>query len=208
MPIPTHCPFCDVKKIASPIEEIDFPDKPRVMTFVPLDPVTEGHRLFVPTEHEPSASQRPDLAGALLETAAWWWDSHNSGKHMAANYILSEGSAATQTVFHMHLHLVPRHLDDGLHLPWTGQKKTQSDWYTLTPSQRRTLHDMEQFRLDKELEPGARLKVTDGLPVLYQSLLALKRMQVVGYDSHTWETWVKPRYLDLAEECYQRMANR
>ena len=208
MPIPTHCPFCDVKKIASPIEYIDSATNPAVMTFVPLDPVTEGHRLFVPVAHYASASESPGLAGVLLESAARWWHDHNEGRHMAANYILSEGSAATQTVFHMHLHLVPRSLDDGLHLPWTDQKKTQSDWYTLTPSQRRTLHDMEQFRLDKELEPGARLKVTDGLPVLYQSLLALKRMQVVGYDSHTWETWVKPRYLGLAEECYLRMANR
>jgi histidine triad (HIT) family protein len=40
-------------------------------------------------------------------------------EHPAANLITSKGSAATQTVFHLHVHLVPRQVDDGLPLPWT-----------------------------------------------------------------------------------------
>jgi histidine triad (HIT) family protein len=39
-----------------------------------------------------------------------------------ANLITSVGSAATQTVFHLHVHVVPRRAGDGLALPWTSQK--------------------------------------------------------------------------------------
>jgi diadenosine tetraphosphate (Ap4A) HIT family hydrolase len=39
----------------------------------------------------------------------------------AANFITSAGRDATQTVFHLHIHIVPRHAGDGLALPWTGQ---------------------------------------------------------------------------------------
>jgi hypothetical protein len=39
----------------------------------------------------------------------------------AANIITSRGTAATQTVYHLHLHVVPRNAGDGLALPWTGQ---------------------------------------------------------------------------------------
>jgi histidine triad (HIT) family protein len=38
------------------------------------------------------------------------------------NIITSVGAEATQTVFHLHLHVVPRRFGDGLALPWTGQE--------------------------------------------------------------------------------------
>lgn len=41
----------------------------------------------------------------------------------SANFITSAGPAATQSVFHLHVHLVPRFEDDGLILPWTGQRR-------------------------------------------------------------------------------------
>lgn len=41
----------------------------------------------------------------------------------AANIITSRGSAATQTVYHLHLHVVPRREGDGLGLPWTDRQR-------------------------------------------------------------------------------------
>ena len=38
------------------------------------------------------------------------------------NLITSKGRPATQSVFHLHLHLVPRKVDDGLALPWYSGK--------------------------------------------------------------------------------------
>lgn len=40
------------------------------------------------------------------------------------NLITSRGPAATQTVPHLHLHLIPRREGDGLTLPWTAQQAT------------------------------------------------------------------------------------
>ena len=39
----------------------------------------------------------------------------------AANLITSKGREATQSVFHLHVHVVPRAAGDGLPLPWTPQ---------------------------------------------------------------------------------------
>lgn len=47
-------------------------------------------------------------------------------EHEAANLITSRGGAATQTVFHLHVHVVPREAGDGLALPWTPQQTTRT----------------------------------------------------------------------------------
>ena len=87
-------------------------------SFEPLNPVVPGHRLFVPGEHVMDASQDPAITAkvfaAAAEYARWQGDDFN--------LITSGGSFATQTVFHLHVHYVPRTCDDGLTLPWTEAK--------------------------------------------------------------------------------------
>ncbi len=41
--------------------------------------------------------------------------------HPTVNLITSKGEAATQSVFHLHVHIVPRQEGDRLPLPWTPQ---------------------------------------------------------------------------------------
>lgn len=84
--------------------------------FTPLNPVTPGHVLVVPKVHVANASENPVIAGYGAELAALIARLHDS-----ANIITSIGKAATQSVMHLHWHVVPRTEDDGLHLPWTGQ---------------------------------------------------------------------------------------
>lgn len=47
-------------------------------------------------------------------------------EHPDANIITSKGSLATQTVFHLHVHLVPRAAGDGLPLPWTPRRAART----------------------------------------------------------------------------------
>jgi diadenosine tetraphosphate (Ap4A) HIT family hydrolase len=77
--------------------------------------------LFVPYTHvehrEQDGREANNWLGILFKAA------HRYAGRIGGDYnlITSSGSAATQTVPHMHIHYVPRRADDGLHLPWTGQ---------------------------------------------------------------------------------------
>ncbi len=112
----TGCPFC--KRIAA--GEFDYSDEHSV-AFQPLNPVTPGHFLVVPRTHVVSALEplAPILLGGAMRLAV------TLARQMdltACNFINSAGAAATQSVPHLHVHVVPRREGDGLRLPWTGQR--------------------------------------------------------------------------------------
>lgn len=114
------CVFCDESKIRADDIRIVRGTSTSVdcMIFEPPEPVTGGHALVVPVEHARDLSDDFRLAAGAMEVAAWL-----SYRFSDVNVITSKGSLATQTVGHLHLHVVPRIKNDGLHLPWTGQHR-------------------------------------------------------------------------------------
>ncbi len=90
---------------------------PEVIAIRPRRPVAAGHVLVIPRRHVADVAANPAVSAATMRAAA-----ELAGEHRAANVITSRGSAATQTVFHLHLHVVPRADGDGLPLPWTPQQ--------------------------------------------------------------------------------------
>lgn len=110
------CPFCD-RIVAG---EYDYGDAYGV-AFQPLNPVTPGHFLVVPRTHVASALEASLPAARALRFAVHL--AQDMGLE-ACNFITSAGAAATQTVMHLHIHVVPRHEGDGLALPWTGQHES------------------------------------------------------------------------------------
>ena len=102
------CGYSDHRRIVA--------DLGRVIVIDPLNPVTPGHLLFVPREHIENAAESPPLASEVFEKAAEWAATSWGGP---CNLITSVGREATQTVMHLHVHLVPRRPDDGLALPWS-----------------------------------------------------------------------------------------
>lgn len=114
------CPFCRIAFHGAPVEGFKWAGD-RVMTFTPLNPVTPGHRLFVPIEHVGSAAADPEVAGRTMEAAARYVHEHIA----QANIITSIGEYATQTVHHLHIHVVPRRFGDGLALPWTAHERKE-----------------------------------------------------------------------------------
>jgi histidine triad (HIT) family protein len=110
------CPFC-VRLHKGEYEKTR--NNNGIVTFEPLNPVTPGHRLFIPPLHtewnDPFAARD---AALCMESAVRWayyyyWPSFN--------IITSCGPSATQTVAHLHVHFVPRREGDGLRLPWSEQ---------------------------------------------------------------------------------------
>lgn len=115
------CPFCD-RWMAGKYDSMSkpIPGLPDVMNFVPLRPVTAGHRLFVPLGHIEHKEPMGGMATAAAMMAA---QGYGRMTGLDFNLITSYGEHSTQTVKHVHIHFVPRRKNDGLHLPWTGQKE-------------------------------------------------------------------------------------
>jgi histidine triad (HIT) family protein len=111
----SDCPFCDYEKLRA--ERPVIVHEGLVMEFEPLLPVTPGHRLFVPIPHVEHAASDPNLTGLVCAYAA----QAAAEQPGAFNLITSAGTDATQSVPHLHWHLVPRRPGDGLELPWSHQ---------------------------------------------------------------------------------------
>lgn len=107
------CPFCARIKSGDYDEELSLPGS--VAVFEPLNPVTPGHLLVVPFRHVRDAAVNGHVTGVVMEHAARLIG--NFG--IQANIITSIGPLATQSVFHLHAHVIPRREGDGLALPWT-----------------------------------------------------------------------------------------
>lgn len=109
------CPFCEIVHGRAPAEVVSrWPD---AIAIRPLDPVVDGHLLVIPRGHVDDALEDAIVTAAVMARAA------ELGRLYGCdlNLITSVGRAATQTVRHLHVHLVPRAEGDGLALPWTGQ---------------------------------------------------------------------------------------
>lgn len=106
-----ECVFCKRVKAG----EYDYADA-RCVAFEPLLPVVPGHFLVIPRRHVSNVFANPEAAGHALRFAGYL---ANRMELPAANFITSAGKDATQTVFHLHVHIVPRRKGDGLVLPWT-----------------------------------------------------------------------------------------
>ncbi|MFG2976265.1 HIT family protein [Streptomyces sp. NPDC048331] len=107
----TDCPFCEIIAGRAPATIVrDWPD---AIAIVPLNPVVDGHLLVIPKAHVVDFTEEAYVSAVTMLCAAEL--AEDSGP---MNLITSKGRAATQSVFHLHLHLVPRVENDGLALPW------------------------------------------------------------------------------------------
>jgi histidine triad (HIT) family protein len=111
----SDCVFCEIVAGRSPATIVR--RWPNVTAFVPLNPVIDGHVLVIPNHHVPDAVASPGAAAMTMRRAA-----ELAGEAASSNILTSIGAPATQSVFHLHIHVVPRRVGDGLALPWTAQE--------------------------------------------------------------------------------------
>lgn len=110
------CPFCQIIAGQAPVTVVhEWHD---ALALVPLNPVVDGHTLVIPKRHVRDIAADPEVSGQTMLRAAelMRWTPR------PMNVITSRGREATQSVFHLHLHLVPRAANDGLALPWYSGK--------------------------------------------------------------------------------------
>ena len=112
------CLFCKIVAGEIPATRVD--EDERTVAFMDINPATRGHLLVVPREH---AVDLLEVSDADLEACA------RTAQRLArrvkerlgadgVNLLNSCGSAAWQTVFHFHVHVIPRYAGDPLRLPW------------------------------------------------------------------------------------------
>jgi histidine triad (HIT) family protein len=89
------------------------------IAIVPLGPVTPGHVLVIPAAHVSDWTADPLVSAVAMARAV------EIGSY-PSNLITSAGVEATQSVFHLHLHIVPRCDNDGLALPWHSGKRSKA----------------------------------------------------------------------------------
>lgn len=117
-PSVADCPFCAISRDLSAATTNIIQVTRYDMIMEPLDPVTPGHLIVVPRRHVADFAENPDVFSDLAGVAGNYVRSLREPGDW--NLITSMGSAATQTIDHLHIHLIPRRAGDGLRLPWTS----------------------------------------------------------------------------------------
>lgn len=125
------CPFCEIVRRDDPDVREVYRDE-HVVAFAPTEPAVLGHTMVVPREHVQdiwslSEESAAHLARATVRLAA---AVRGAVEPEGLNIIQSNGEAATQTVFHLHVHLVPRWEGDAMGPIWpqqTNYSETEKD---------------------------------------------------------------------------------
>jgi histidine triad (HIT) family protein len=112
------CLFCKIIAGEIPAQIID--ENERTVTFMDINPATRGHALVVPRNHATNLLEvdPDDLAATVLAAQRLAQRVTERLGADGVNLLNSCGSAAWQTVFHLHVHVIPRYTDDPLRLPW------------------------------------------------------------------------------------------
>jgi histidine triad (HIT) family protein len=112
------CLFCRIVAGELPATRVD--EDERTIAFMDINPATRGHVLVVPRDHSRDllAVGDEDLAAvARMGRRIAGRQTERLGAD-GVNLLNSCGRAAWQTVFHFHLHVIPRYGGDPLRLPW------------------------------------------------------------------------------------------
>lgn len=117
------CIFCQI--VAGNADATVIYEDDTVVVFLDINPVTPGHTLVVPRAHMPALSDVDTRTGAHMFNVAQRMAQalRASGLHCdGINLFYADGEAANQTVFHAHLHVIPRYDEDGFGL--TAERQT------------------------------------------------------------------------------------
>ena len=115
-----NCIFCKIVAGEAPARVVYESDT--ILGFAPINEVAMGHSLLIPRAHFRDLFDMDEAVLADLSVAAKSLATQLIFEHGATgvNLLHASGVDAQQSVFHFHLHVVPRYPDDGLNL-WIRQ---------------------------------------------------------------------------------------
>lgn len=143
----TPCIFCDIINGQAPGEIRK--NWENAIALVPLTPVVEGHVLIIPKLHVADAAEDVDTTGDTMACAAEY-----ARIYPSFNLITSAGRPATQSINHLHIHVVPRTASDQLMTPWGtiyGDDPTAPHWCRVAKDLQAQL---DRLRAHREIVEG------------------------------------------------------
>jgi histidine triad (HIT) family protein len=112
------CIFCGIVAGDLPAQIVDSDE--HTVAFMDINPATRGHALVVPRTHAADLMEisDEDLEQTMVAARRLARKIDAALEPDGLNVLNACGPAAWQTVFHYHLHVIPRYEDDPLKLPW------------------------------------------------------------------------------------------
>ena len=112
------CIFCRI--VAGEIPSFKLLEDDRVLSFMDINPVSEGHCLVIPKAHTPDLFEVDDESlAAVMSACRRVADAvRRTLDPPGISVAQANGPAAGQSVFHLHFHVIPRRADDGLPFNW------------------------------------------------------------------------------------------
>lgn len=122
-----NCIFCKLANGVFPTNSIYEDDEFNVI--LDLSPATKGHALILPKEHYKNLYEIPDETAAKAMKLAKEMAVKMTEKLQADgfNLVQNNNEVAGQTVFHFHMHLIPRYNDDGQTINWIPGKPSEEE---------------------------------------------------------------------------------
>jgi histidine triad (HIT) family protein len=113
-----NCIFCKILAGELPATIVD--EDERTVAFMDINPATRGHALVIPRTHAPDllTVDLEDLNAVALASQRLAARAMERLSADGVNLVNSCGAVAWQTVFHFHMHVIPRYSGDPLRLPW------------------------------------------------------------------------------------------
>ena len=114
----SDCLFCGIVAGDVPAQIVDSDD--HTVAFMDINPATPGHALVVPRAHSRDLMDvsDEDLERTTVAARRLAKRMRRALEPAGFNVLNSCGKAAWQTVFHFHVHVIPRYDTDPLRLPW------------------------------------------------------------------------------------------
>lgn len=112
------CVFCQIVSGAIPSQKLD--EDERTVSFMDINPATRGHALVIPRRHVRDLTEidDEDLAATMVAAQRLARRALDGLGADGVTLMNSTGPAAWQTVYHFHIHVIPRYHGDPLRLPW------------------------------------------------------------------------------------------
>ena len=123
----SECIFCKIVEGSLPSHKVFENDD--CYAFLDIFPASRGHTLVIPKKHVRDIHEADALTYSKVAAAA------KAVADLLAATLGSEGTtvfqmsreAGWQTVLHLHMHVIPRWKDDGLHKPWDIEPANDAD---------------------------------------------------------------------------------